>query len=637
MYPIIIICYNNHLYVDNMIKQLSKINKEYIKFISILNNKSNNLKTIEYLKNTNVNVINRKENNGPWIDRYRNVDIYDSMPDKFIITDPDLMLNENIPSNFIEILDTLSNKHNIYKIGFALDISDSHEFHDDIYFNGKTIHGWESGFWNNKVDDSEYELYLATIDTTFCLINKLNASSDVLDGIRIAGNFTCKHLPWYKIDPVLMIPDTYEMYSHTNGISTISSIKLNYIKDKYVIIPKNNQLIFIEKNHGDSNISFWSQQFTNWKNDTFNIFDELLDKNKIFIDMGAWIGTTAIYSSKLSKHVYAIEADTLSYQHMVANCKINSKNITCINKSVYNAGLNQSFYNVISDYNIDPLNISLIKVDIGGSEEYILQDLFDIFQIYKIPIYISFHYTLWTNKDLDRFTFLTNEQKNIIILYPFCSILFKHILYKDTQMLGRSAIDANYIAEATNTSDINEHLPTLARYGSECNHITEMGVRSARSSYAFAHALKNKKTNKLVQVDLYHDERLSVFMNDCIKENINTVFHHTSSLECPLEQTDLLFIDTWHVYGQLKRELERWNTYVGKYIIMHDTTVDEWAGETIRDRLDAKKQSEATGIPIHEITKGLWPAIREFLASHPEWIMRERYNNNNGLTILERV
>jgi cephalosporin hydroxylase len=204
-------------------------------------------------------------------------------------------------------------------------------------------------------------------------------------------------------------------------------------------------------------------------------------------------------------------------------------------------------------------------------------------------------------------------------------------------MLGRSVIDSKYIERCSNYSDIYEHLPTLARYASECSHITEMGVRCVVSSYAFAHALKNKKSNKIVQVDLYQHPNITTFKNECSNENINVTFHQASSLDCPLEQTDLLFIDTWHVYGMLKRELERWNTYVGKYIIMHDTTVDEWAGETIRLKWNPKEQSEKTGIPIHEITKGLWPAIREFLASHPEWTMRERYNNNNGLTILERV
>ena len=201
-------------------------------------------------------------------------------------------------------------------------------------------------------------------------------------------------------------------------------------------------------------------------------------------------------------------------------------------------------------------------------------------------------------------------------------------------MLGRSVIDAKYIERCSNWSDIYEHLPTLARYGSECNHITEMGVPTG-ASYAFAHALKNKKDSKLVIVNSGHDD--PTIKSDCDNEHVNLVMYNDNSLECPLEKTDLLFIDTWHVYGQLKRELERWNTHVNKYIIMHDTTVDEWAGETIRLKWNPKEQSQQSGIPIHEITKGLWPAIREFLAAHPEWTLRERYNNNHGLTILERV
>ena len=37
---------------------------------------------------------------------------------------------------------------------------------------------------------------------------------------------------------------------------------------------------------------------------------------------------------------------------------------------------------------------------------------------------------------------------------------------------------------------------------------------------------------------------------------------------------DLLFIDTFHVYGQLKRELARFEGQVRRYIAMHDTEVD---------------------------------------------------------------
>jgi hypothetical protein len=98
-----------------------------------------------------------------------------------------------------------------------------------------------------------------------------------------------------------------------------------------------------------------------------------------------------------------------------------------------------------------------------------------------------------------------------------------------------------------------------------------------------------------------------------------------------------LFIDTWHIYGQLKRELEYWHSSVKKYIIMHDTTVDADKGESVRMSCDIHSQSVESGFPVDEITKGLWPAIEEFVASHSEWKIERRFTNNNGLTILARV
>jgi hypothetical protein len=68
---------------------------------------------------------------------------------------------------------------------------------------------------------------------------------------------------------------------------------------------------------------------------------------------------------------------------------------------------------------------------------------------------------------------------------------------------------------------------------------------------------------------------------------------------------------------------------------MHDATVDEWYGESIRgNQHDIARQSRESGFPPDEIAKGLWPAITEFLAEHPEWKLEERFTNNNGLTVL---
>jgi primase-polymerase (primpol)-like protein len=69
---------------------------------------------------------------------------------------------------------------------------------------------------------------------------------------------------------------------------------------------------------------------------------------------------------------------------------------------------------------------------------------------------------------------------------------------------------------------------------------------------------------------------------------------------------------------------------------MHDTTIDEIQGETIRVGWDANKQSIESGIPVEEINKGLGYAITDFLRDNTEWYIKERFTNNNGLTILAR-
>ena len=198
-------------------------------------------------------------------------------------------------------------------------------------------------------------------------------------------------------------------------------------------------------------------------------------------------------------------------------------------------------------------------------------------------------------------------------------------------------IEYNYHRASISPSDINEHLPTLHNYAQKCLHVTECGVRGVVSSWAFATALKGRSGARLVQVDLDTNANVENFGHIARSEGgIDVTFYQQSDLACPMEPTELLFIDTWHIYGHLKRELARWHAHVSKYIILHDTTVDEWAGETIRCGWNAEKQSAETGIPVNEINKGLWPAVEEFLKEHPEWSLERRYTNNNGLTVLAR-
>jgi hypothetical protein len=193
-----------------------------------------------------------------------------------------------------------------------------------------------------------------------------------------------------------------------------------------------------------------------------------------------------------------------------------------------------------------------------------------------------------------------------------------------------------YYERYRTTSDINEHLPILLAYAKQCITVTECGVRTPTSAYAFAAGLKNTPGNSYRMIDIVKSELIEPFINECELEGVSASFVESSDLTCDRLPTDLLFIDTWHIYGHLKRELAYWHTYVKKFIILHDTTVDELHGETIRMNLDPVKQSKSSGIPIEEILKGLGPAVSEFLEENPEWIVDLKLTNNNGLTILKR-
>lgn len=180
------------------------------------------------------------------------------------------------------------------------------------------------------------------------------------------------------------------------------------------------------------------------------------------------------------------------------------------------------------------------------------------------------------------------------------------------------------------SDDIYQHLPTLKKYSENLNHITEFGVRRGVSTWA----LLSGKPKKLVSVDLN-----AFFFNDMIDNvkkastemNVDFVFVENDTLKIEIEQTDLLFIDTLHTYQQLSKELKKHNHKVNKYIILHDTTTFGYKDETFYN--NAKISDDIS--PNDK--KGLMIALNEFLDVNKNWIIKEKFNNNNGLTILEKI
>lgn len=211
--PIVTIAYNNYFFIKNFIEQIEK----YENTIIIIDNKSTYprlLKYYEYLKEVyenKIRVIFMDKNYGHTV--YRNI----KLPDIYILSDPDLELNKNLPNNYIEVLLKISEKYKSHKTGFALKL-DYENFITNNNFH-TTKYKWEKKYWVNNIPDNTYEMYYADIDTTFCLVNNKYSTSST-NNIRIAGDFTCRHLPWYKDYIKQHITREELEYWTTNNISS---------------------------------------------------------------------------------------------------------------------------------------------------------------------------------------------------------------------------------------------------------------------------------------------------------------------------------------------------------------------------------------------------------------------------------
>jgi FkbM family methyltransferase len=187
-----------------------------------------------------------------------------------------------------------------------------------------------------------------------------------------------------------------------------------------------------------------------WENNTFNVFQYVVSKNNrsVAIDIGAYIGLTAIWLCNNFTHTICVEADRKSVISLEKNLiASNCSNYTILNNPIYatkqkvffgannfmaNSSQNDStsqlkFEKLKSDdyeiesitlndvvAHVDPNNIGFIKIDIEGGEEPILEELFLFAKRYNIPLFISFHIPWWQNTDISRFNTLFSTATNIL-------------------------------------------------------------------------------------------------------------------------------------------------------------------------------------------------------------------------------
>lgn len=166
-------------------------------------------------------------------------------------------------------------------------------------------------------------------------------------------------------------------------------------------------------------------------------------------------------------------------------------------------------------------------------------------------------------------------------------------------------------------SDLNEHLPTLYNLALECVSITEFGVGFGKSTRAFLYALTTTM-GTLNSYDIMLHDGVQDLFDEANKEGLAALFHLQSTLDCDINETDLLLVDSHHTYAQVKGELEKHSDRVKKFIVFHDTQLYGISGQD-------------------HGSVGIMPAINEWMDSHPQWRIKQEYYNNNGLLVVERI
>lgn len=137
----------------------------------------------------------------------------------------------------------------------------------------------------------------------------------------------------------------------------------------------------------------------------------------------------------------------------------------------------------------------------------------------------------------------------------------------------------------------------------------ELGVHQGTSA---AGVLLNSKLKKVVLIDkdmrLFNSQK-HLFKQYCSDNNIELDVRQIDSTSVGAEEPcDVLLIDSLHTAGHLRKELARHAGKVCTGIVFHDTT--------------------------HK--PELWSVIKHFLDDNEEWVLKERFTESVGYTVIIR-
>ena len=236
-------------------------------------------------------------------------------------------------------------------------------------------------------------------------------------------------------------------------------MEINYKKLNFLVEPKNYQ-------------SFWNN-FLNWEQNDLDFVTENGEQDKIFIDIGAWIGPYTLIAASMGMKVYAFEPDKIAFQDLKKNIELNRFKYK---PEIFNFGLSKLdskayLYSNTNDFGksesglinyknqqntkktqvelknflqeIDKIKnhnltnkIKIIKIDIEGGEFKFEKDIYNLVNQEKLYCIFSYHHMVFNKNKFKKNFFKIRSllyQMSIEKLFPSKSILKISTIFKYKQ------------------------------------------------------------------------------------------------------------------------------------------------------------------------------------------------------------
>ena len=193
------------------------------------------------------------------------------------------------------------------------------------------------------------------------------------------------------------------------------------------LVRMRNVSFLVDEERGE----FWDQmQSGRWEATTLAAYEENLTPRTTFVDIGGWIGPTALFAASVARRVISLEPDPVAADLFHKNLALNPElapKIEIIQKAIHSGtgtvrlgartGRGDSMSSVLfsnsSDHwdvpTITPLNIAnmvrgdddvFIKVDIEGGEYNVLPEFSPLAQLPNVKFLIAFHPKFLPSKSL---------------------------------------------------------------------------------------------------------------------------------------------------------------------------------------------------------------------------------------------